>query len=261
MDLHFRAELLEHQKVGHQFNMESGDLEAINKRLHNAGVAVVGGIGVDPVWLAQGAVTLQVVETPEPLQLSEDPDSDWNAAWKSGRDVSTRLTTRDPVDIYRDEHETDDQRADIDARSRDVFVVHGRDHTPLHHVARVLNQLGLNPVILSEQPGRGETIIEKLQRHTEAAFAVVLLTPDDVGHLVGEDSPPKMRARQNVIFELGFFVGCLGRNRVCVLKKGDIELPSDWLGIEYKPLEDRGWQLDLAKELRAAGFDIDLNKL
>jgi predicted nucleotide-binding protein len=90
---------------------------------------------------------------------------------------------------------------------------------------------------------------------------VVLLTPDDIGYLSGEERAPRLRARQNVIFELGFFVGSLGRNRVCVLKKGDIELPSDWLGIVYMPLEDLGWQLELARELRAAGFDIDLNKL
>jgi predicted nucleotide-binding protein len=261
MAVHFRAELLEHQRVGYQFNAAVDDLQAINKQLHNARAAVVGGIAVNPVWLAQGAVTLQVVETPEPLHLSGDLGSDWNTVLKAGRDVSSRLSPRDPIDIARDERKSADQRANIDPNSRDVFVVHGRDHTPLHHVARVLTQLGLNPVVLSEQPGRGETIIEKLQRHATAAFAVVLLTPDDIGYLSGEERAPRLRARQNVIFELGFFVGSLGRNRVCVLKKGDIELPSDWLGIVYMPLEDLGWQLELARELRAAGFDIDLNKL
>ena len=212
-----------------------------------------------------GVVTLQVIESPEPLQLTENPENDWTAALRCGRDVSIRLTLRDPIHVAKDELRSGERRpemTEVDPKNRDVFLVHGHDHLPLHQVARVLQKLRLNPVILSEQPGRGETIIQKLERHAKAAFAVVLLTPDDHGSLVGQEATAKTRARQNVILELRYFVGKLGRNRVCVLKQGDIELPSDWLGVEYKLLDEgMGWQLALAKELKAAGFDIDLNDL
>jgi hypothetical protein len=102
MALHFRAELIKHQKVGYAFNATPDELVAVNKQLHNARDAVVGGIAIGPVPLSQGTVTLQVIETPEPLQLSGKQDSDWDAVLKCGRDVSIRLTLRDPIDIYHD---------------------------------------------------------------------------------------------------------------------------------------------------------------
>lgn len=186
--------------------------------------------------------------------------SDWIAALRHGQDMSTRLTSRDPIDIYRDEHGSDDHQANINPRSGG-FVVRGRDAAPKHHIARILTQLSLNLIILAEQPGHGPTFIEKLQRHTRAAFAVALLTPEDMRYLGGEEHNLKKRARQYVISELGYFIGSLGGTRVCVLKKGDMELPSDWIGVEYKRLKDSRWQLAVAKELRGAGFDVVRNKL
>jgi predicted nucleotide-binding protein len=142
--------------------------------------------------------------------------------------------------------------------SRDVFIVHGRDDAFKNQVADVLRRAGLNPIILHEQANGGKTIIEKFEKHAGVAgFAVVLLTPDDVGG----PSPDRLqsRARQNVIGEMFWFAGKLGRSQVCALRKGDIELPSDFAGVVYTPVDDRGaWKTDLLKELQAAGYS-DLN--
>ncbi len=109
--------------------------------------------------------------------------------------------------------------------TKKVFVIHGRDKGTREMVAGFLKKLELQPVILSEQSSRGRTIIEKFEQHAEVGFAIALLTPDDTGSLEGDKKRP--RARQNVIFELGFFIGKLGRERVCALTKGDVEIPSE----------------------------------
>jgi len=141
-----------------------------------------------------------------------------------------------------------------------VFVVHGRDEAVREGVARFLEKLGLEAIILHEQPNVGMTVIEKLERYSDVRFAVILLTPDDEGRGAG-DSVLHLRARQNVVLELGYFTGKLGRKRVCALHRGALELPSDYLGVAYVPIDEAGgWQLRLAKELRAAGFPIDMNK-
>lgn len=139
-----------------------------------------------------------------------------------------------------------------------VFIVHGHDEAAREMVARFVSRLRLKPVILHEQPNRGRTIIEKFEGHSSVSFAIVLLTPDDVG---GKDEAGlKPRARQNVILELGFFCGTLTRSRVCALVKGEVELPSDYLGVLYIPFDDGGaWQMQLAREMKDAGLTIDLN--
>ena len=120
---------------------------------------------------------------------------------------------------------------------RDVFIIHGRDEGTKETVARFITKLQLNPIILHEQPNQGQTIIEKFERHAEVAFAIALLTPDDIGSLVGEEQSLKPRARQNVIFELGYFTGKLHRGRVCALTKGNVEIPSDYDGVLYIPFD------------------------
>jgi predicted nucleotide-binding protein len=120
--------------------------------------------------------------------------------------------------------------------------------------------LKLDPIILHEQPNRGDTIIEKLERESPAAFSVILLTPDDKAYSGSDTSSQKQRARQNVVFELGFFIGRLGREKVCALYVEGVELPSDFQGVIYIPFDVSGaWRLSLAKELKASGLDIDLN--
>lgn len=145
--------------------------------------------------------------------------------------------------------------------SRKVFIVHGHDGEAKESVARFLEHLKLDPVILHEQAERGQTIIEKFQAHSDVAFAVVLLTPDDIGNSVKKVNDLKHRARQNVIFELGFFVGKLGRNRVHALIKGAIEIPSDYLGILHTSMDSEGgWKMALVKELKSAGLRFSTSR-
>lgn len=145
--------------------------------------------------------------------------------------------------------------------SRRVFIVHGHDDVAKDTTARLLTQLKLEPIILHEQPNEGRTIIEKFEKSADVYFAVVLLTPDDLGStrrdLVTAARP---RARQNVIFELGFFIGKLGRGRVCALHKGETEILSDYHGVVFVQMDGAGaWKLLLAREMKAAGLSIDMN--
>jgi predicted nucleotide-binding protein len=126
-------------------------------------------------------------------------------------------------------------------------------------VARFLEMLSLQAIVLREQPDQGRTIIEKFEAcASEVGFAVALLTPDDLGGSVAT-SQQTARARQNVIFELGYFVGSLGRGRACLLRKGDVEIPSDLFGVIYTEFDHpaEGWKVRLARELKAAGFKFD----
>jgi hypothetical protein len=144
--------------------------------------------------------------------------------------------------------------------SNKVFIVHGHDDAALQGLARFLEKLGLAAIILMEQPNKGRTIIEKFEDSAgEVGFAVVLMTPDDVGSAAGED--PSIRARQNVLFELGYFSGKLGRGRVCLLRKGAVEIPSDLFGVIYTDMDDAGaWRQKLVLELKAAKLDFDANR-
>lgn len=144
-----------------------------------------------------------------------------------------------------------------------VFVVHGHDEEAKVSVARFIEKLGLKVVILHEQPDAGQTIIEKFERHASASgCAVVLLTPDDIGAPKHSPDDVQPRARQNVILELGYFCGALGRERVLVLVKEGVEIPSDYLGVVYTAMDSSGaWQLKLAKEMKSAGLQFDVNKV
>lgn len=155
-----------------------------------------------------------------------------------------------------------DRAAQTDLRpvplSRRVFVVHGHDDGAREAVARFLEKIDFEPVILHEQANQGRTIIEKFEAHGDVGFAVVLLTPDDEGCAKGGKIQP--RARQNVVLELGYFIGRLGRNKVCALKRGDLEIPSDYQGVLWESLDaGGGWKLSLVRNLKGAGHEVDLN--
>ena len=146
----------------------------------------------------------------------------------------------------------------------EVFLVHGRDDAAREKVARMLSDFELEVVILAEQPNEGRTVIEKFEQNAlDVGFAVVLLTADDVGYYVGDDpSTARYRARQNVILEPGYFLAALGRNRVSALIAPSVEQPSDIHGLVYIPLDpEAAWRLLLARELKAAGLDVDMNRL
>lgn len=142
----------------------------------------------------------------------------------------------------------------------EIFVVHGHDEAARADVARFIEKAGLQPIILHERANQGRTLIEKFERHASGvSFAVVILTPDDVGGRQGEE--PKPRARQNVVAELFYFIGKLGRERVCALKKGDIEIPSDIVGVVYIEMDGKGaWRTEVLRELESAGFSLDWKK-
>jgi predicted nucleotide-binding protein len=146
-------------------------------------------------------------------------------------------------------------------RGYKIFLVHGHDDKALHETARFLEKLQQDVIILREQPNKGRTLIEKFEDYADVGFAVVLLTPDDKGgprNCATSDLKP--RARQNVVFELGYFIGRLGRNRVCALYLEGVEIPSDYSGVLYVKMDPSGaWRLELAKELKAAGFPVDMN--
>ena len=147
--------------------------------------------------------------------------------------------------------------------SQKVFTVHGHDEAAKHAVARFIERLDLETIILDEQPSEGLTIIEKFEKYAGSAdFAIVLITPDDVGAPIEKRNDLKLRARQNVIFELGYFFHALGCRRVCALYKEGVELPSDIYGVVYVLMDEfDAWQLTLAREMRQAGLSFDANKL
>jgi predicted nucleotide-binding protein len=154
---------------------------------------------------------------------------------------------------------------DLETERSKVFIVHGHNEEMKQSVARLLEKLGLTSIILHEQASKGKTIIEKFSEYSDVSFAIVLLSADDRAYQK-KDNPDnaKYRARQNVILELGYFLGKLGRENVTALFEDNekIEIPSDYSGVIYIPYNtNEGWKLALAKELKASGFEIDLNQL
>jgi len=142
-----------------------------------------------------------------------------------------------------------------------VFIVHGRDDLAKTEVARFVEKLGFEAVILHEQVSSGKTIIEKIEEYTNVGFAIVLYTPCDQGGLAG-GSQRKFRARQNVVFEHGFLIGKLKRENVCALVKDDVEIPNDISGVVYISFDNHAaWRLAVAKEMRQAGYAVDMNKV
>jgi predicted nucleotide-binding protein len=149
--------------------------------------------------------------------------------------------------------------------SRRIFIVHGHDTSLKSETARFLERLGLEPVILHEQPDKGATLFSKLQTElADIGYAFVLMTPDDKGCLTNEKKA-RPRARQNVVFEHGILVGMLGASRVCAIVKGSVELPSDLQGVVYKNISPSGTidtiAIDLMRELVGAGYRIDAQSL
>ncbi len=144
-----------------------------------------------------------------------------------------------------------------------VFVVHGRDEGGKDAVCRLLERSGLEAIVLQERPHRGRTLIEKLEDYGDVGYAVVILSGDDVGGLqVQETGKLNPRARQNVIFELGIFLGRLGRGRVCLLYRKGVELPSDLSGLGYVEMDSGGtWKMKLAREMNESGISVDLKKI
>jgi len=143
-----------------------------------------------------------------------------------------------------------------------VFIVHGQDNEAKEMVGRFVDNLGLQAKILHELPNKGHTLIEKFEEYSHVEYAIILLTPDDLGASKQNPKTPKYRARQNVIFELGYFIGKIGRDKVCALYKEGVEIPSDISGVVYITMDEFGaWRLSLAQEMQSAGVEFDITKI
>lgn len=147
---------------------------------------------------------------------------------------------------------------DNNRQKKKVFIVHGHDDSLKNEISAFLTNLELVPIILHEQANMGKTIIEKLEYYTDVDYAIILYTPCDIGGK--KDEEQNFRARQNVVFEHGFLMSKLGRNNISVIKKGNVELPNDITGTVYVDGKSN-WQSNLVKELKSAGFDIDVNNV
>lgn len=139
-----------------------------------------------------------------------------------------------------------------------VFIVHGHDGELKQSVARIIEKQGIEAVILTEQANQGKTIIEKFENYSDVGGAICLFTSDDLGRSKKEDAD-RARARQNVVFETGYFIGKLGRDHIVILADNGIEMPSDLSGVVRT--NTGNWQFELLKELKVMGYVIDLNLL
>lgn len=146
--------------------------------------------------------------------------------------------------------------------SNKVFIVHGHDNEAKLDMARFLEKSGIDAIVLHEQVNSSMTIIEKIEVNSDIGFAVVLYTPCDVGAMNSKEAELQARARQNVVFEHGYFIGFLGRAKVSAFVKGDIEKPNDISGVVYTDLDAAGaWKMTLLKELKEAGYKVNANSL
>ena len=140
-----------------------------------------------------------------------------------------------------------------------VFIVHGHDGELKEKVARRLEQQGIEAIILSEQVNRGRTIIEKVEAYSDVNVAIILFTQDDLGVAKEEKGNEKYRARQNVVFEAGYFMGYLGRENIIMIADENVEIPGDLSGMVYTTRDS--WEFEMLKELNAAGMKVNMNKL
>lgn len=188
-----------------------------------------------------------------------ETESDYIEACKSGLVKSKAV-----FEVYLEELKENDVTPDNEATQDNsiskskVFVVHGHDEALKQEVARIVEKQGLEAIILSEQANQGKTIIEKIEENSDVGAAICLFTGDDYGRAKDATSE-NLRARQNVVFEAGYFMGKLGRGNVILIASPDIEIPSDLQGVVYTNKDM--WQTDVLRELKAIGYNVDFNKL
>lgn len=192
----------------------------------------------------------------------------YDRAWKSGQETYLNLVNTMIEDINlsiemsnvesKEEHNED-------FNSDKIFIVHGHNEEMKQSIARVIEKLDLKPIILHEQANKGRTIIQKFIDHSDVGFAIVLMSADDIGYSKKEDvKDARQRARQNVILELGFFLGKLGVERVIAIfeQAEDFEIPSDYDGVIFIPYDKEGrWKFDIIKELKSLDYNVDANKI
>lgn len=260
-------ELLESLREGFE-DLEVFDRAGLNG-LRSRGQMLIGRVfGEDSPYSEQLSriefrymgITVGTLEGGESLATKQARER----AWRSGQReaISFIDTMLEDLELREPEQVHSGEDLSVQETNR-VFVVHGHDEGMRESVARVLTKLGLEPVILHEQPSRGRTIIEQIETHSDVGFAIVLLSPDDTGYATANGpEAAKPRARQNVILELGYFAGKLSRENVVALHRGDIELPSDYDGVLYTPYDSGGaWQYKLTRELRESAYRVSADDL
>lgn len=182
---------------------------------------------------------------------------------KYSKDITKNIftTAKEKAKKFKIENKQENVKI-IEDNKTDIFIVHGHDDLAKTEVARFIEQMNFKPIILHEQASEGGTIIEKIEKYSNVGFGIVLYTACDIGAKNSDKDNLRDRARQNVVFEHGFLNGKLGRKNVCAFVKGNIETPNDISGIVYISLDEHGaWKIALAKELRASGYTIDMNKV
>ena len=181
--------------------------------------------------------------------------SERSARRGSWQDVCRALLPR----IFQEEDAQDNQEI-ISPQSNKVFIVHGHNKALRDEVKNVLYEIGLQPIVLGEQANGGKTIIEKFEDYSgKVNFAIILMTADDEGKAL-KDKENHLRARQNVILEMGYFMASLKRSNVFLLLEDNIELPSDINGVGYASVHDN-WKIMLVKELRNCGYKVSADDL
>ena len=171
------------------------------------------------------------------------------------------LSTKAVFQTYLEEMSNDniiEEQTIVNADYSKIFIVHGHDGELKQAVARIIERQGIEAIILSEQANKGRTIIEKFEDYSDVSGAICLFTSDDYGRAKA-DKTDNARARQNVVLETGYFMGKLGRDHVVLLADKGIEMPSDLSGVVYT--DTARWEIDLLKELKAIGYNVDFNKL
>jgi len=187
----------------------------------------------------------------------------YDESWSKGQSKMLNLFKTIEEDLTLDSKKI--IKKDKTKLSDKIFIVHGHDEEMKQAAARTVEKIGLVPIILHEQLNKGRTIIEKFENYADVNFALILLSPDDIAYPKSKSPKDKrFRARQNVIFELGFFVGKLERKHVFILfrEEENFEIPSDYLNICYTPYDNNvQWRFDLIGELNSCGYNVDANKL
>lgn len=228
---------------------------------------------VDGYLVSKEIITrFKIVSTTEKLNVLADRKNDYYssqgyASWFTEKEVvnDDKLTVNETFYFLDkiDKVEKTENNYKQNFNSKNVFIVHGRDTSKVAELSNFLRKIGLNPIVLFEQPSGGKTIIEKIEEYTgDVTYAICLYTPCDEGHLKDKPQEKRFRARQNVVFEHGYLMAKIGRNRVCALVDNDVETPSDISGILYIPFDNnQKWEFDLAKEMKSAKVDFDFNKV
>lgn len=217
------------------------------------------------IWGEQSAYIKELDRIKFNLPTSFDPNYITDASFNSGKESLTGLlnVVIKHIEYSRSKKALKPQDQEIRKLDLDkVFIVHGQDDLAKIEAARFIENLGFKPIILHEQVSEGKTIIEKIEAHSNVGFGIILYTPCDIGAIKGKEGHLQARARQNVVFEHGYLIGKLGRNKVCALVKDEVEKPNDISGVVYIKMDaHEGWHKKVAKEMKACGYEVDLNKL